>query len=47
MMGILLASCESLFWLFACYFLWSWFVKANICGRNLALKLAPRSDNMA
>lgn len=41
----LLATPEQWWWLFAAYFLWGAFAAANISGRNLALKLSPRSDN--
>ena len=41
----LLATPEHWWWLFVAYFLWGGFAAANISGRNLALKLSPRSDN--
>ncbi len=41
----LLATPERWWWLFAAYLLWGGFAAANISGRNLALKLSPRSDN--
>ncbi|MFQ5735056.1 MAG: MFS transporter [Planctomycetaceae bacterium] len=53
--GVLAASCAMPFWLlatpsawwwvFGAYATWGAFAAANIAGRNLALELAPRSDN--
>jgi MFS family permease len=34
-------------WLFGAYFMWGGFAVVNISGRNLMLKLSPRSDNTA
>lgn len=43
----LLASPEWWWWLFGAYLLWGGFAVLNISGRNLMLKLSPRSDNSA
>jgi hypothetical protein len=43
----LLATAEKWWWLFAASVLWGSFAAVNIAGRNLALKLAPPSDNAA
>ena len=55
--GVLIASSAMLFWLaatpeqwwwiFGAFFLWGAFAAVNIAGRNLTLKLSPRSDNSA
>ncbi len=43
-----LAATPERWWLlFGAYAVWGLFGFVNICGRNLMLKLAPRSDNMA
>ena len=41
----LFASAESWWILFLAYALWGTFAVANLTGRNLLLKLSPRSDN--
>jgi len=43
----LLATPEQWWWLFGAYIVWGSFGAVNIAGRNLALKLSPRSDNTA
>jgi len=53
--GVLVASFAMLFWLlatpgqwgwvFGAFFCWGAFAAVNIAGRNLTLKLSPRSDN--
>lgn len=43
----LLATPEHWWWVFGAFVLWGAFAAANIAGRNLALKLSPRSDNTA
>lgn len=55
--GVVVASCAMPFWLvatpaewmwvFGAYFLWGSYAAVNISGRNLMLKLSPRSDNSA
>ncbi|MCA9115508.1 MAG: MFS transporter [Planctomycetaceae bacterium] len=41
----LLSGADSPHWVFPAYALWGAFAAANIAGRNLLLRLAPRSDN--
>ena len=41
----LLATPEQWWWVFGAYAVWGMFAAVNISGRNLTLKLSPRSDN--
>ena len=43
----MLATPENWQWLLVAHAMWSGFAAANIAGRNLLLKLAPRGDNTA
>jgi len=43
----LLATPAQWGWVFGAYVMWGAFAAVNIAGRNLALELAPRSDNTA
>ena len=43
----IVATPTAWWWVFGAFFCWGAFAAVNIAGRNLALKLSPRSDNTA